>query len=195
VRDLVILTLFYQHHFSDEFSPTDFSNDDLDEDIHDSDNEPSSSLALSYKSLNNSSSELNKNDRHITRTFLNAHQNSQFKKYPSPNSSFDDNDLLTVNRQTPKKLRSLTPEKRSLTPEIYAKSSLQSKSQTAFNSRQSSGSRNSALEQLLKRYENEHSSQNFSSSSDENQNNQTIVNRHGTQFKANTGDYKIRRSR
>jgi hypothetical protein len=175
---------------------TDFSNDDLDEDQHDSDddNDPSSSLALSYKSAATTSyNEPMKNNRNITKTLLNQQQNTQFKKTRSmtPETSFDDYDLLTVNRSNSKKQRSLTPEKRSITPEN--KSSKLTTSQTSLMSRQSSGSRNSTLERQLKRYDEGRVSPSSSSSSEADNNNRRTT--HRPPFKTNFGDYRIRRSR
>lgn len=175
----------------------DFSNDDLDEDPNDDEeeDEPSSSLALSYKSAAAASHfEPMKNTRNITKTLLNQQQ-TQFKKSRTmtPETSFDDYDLLTVNRNSSKKQqRSPTPEKRPVTPEILHKSSKLTASQTSLMSRQSSGSRNSTLERQLKRYEEGRLSRSSSSSSEADN-----VNRrsHRPPFKTNFGDYRIRRSR
>lgn len=180
-------------------SSTDFSNDDLDEDPHDSDddNDPSSSLALSYKSAATASYiEPIKSNRNITKTLLNQQQNTQFKKTRSmtPETSFDDYDLLSVSRSNSKKQRSLTPEKRSITPELLNKSTSKlATSQTSLMSRQSSGSRNSTLERQLKRYEDGRVSRSSSSSSEADNNNRRTT--HRPPFKTNFGDYRIRRSR
>lgn len=175
----------------------DFSNDDLDEDPNDDEeeeDEPSSSLALSYKSAAAASHfEPMKNTRNVTKTLLNQQQ-TQFKKTRTmtPETSFDDYDLLTVNRSNLKKQqRSPTPEKRPVTPEMLHKSSKLTASQTSLMSRQSSGSRNSTLERQLKRYEEDRLSRSSSSSS-ENDNNRRA---HRPPFKTNFGDYRIRRSR
>lgn len=177
-----------------DFTLIDFSNDDLDEDQNDEDDEPSSSLALSYKSAATTSTYIEpmKNTRNVTKTLLNQQQ-SQFKKTRSmtPETSFDDYDLLTVSRTNSKKQRSLTPEKRPVTPEILHRSS-KNNSQTSLMSRQSSGSRNSTLERQLQRYEEGRLSRSSSSSSDAESNNRRS---HRPQFKTNFGDYRIRRSR
>lgn len=172
--------------------PKDFSNDDLDEDQIDDDDEPSSSLALSYKSIA-SHNEPVKNARNVTKTLLNQQQ-TQFKKTRSmtPETSFDDYELLSVNRSNLKKQRPLTPEKRPITPELLHKSSKLTNSQTSLMSRQSSGSRNSTLERQLKRYEEGRMSRSSSSSSEVDNNNQRTRR---PPFKTNFGDYRIRRSR
>lgn len=175
----------------------------MDEDPNDED-EPSSSLALSYKSAATTSTyiEPTKNNRNVTKTLLNQQQqqqqqtlNQQFKKTRSmtPETSFDDYDLLSVNRPNSKKPRSLTPEKRPITPEFLHKSSKLTNSQTSLMSRQSSGSRNSTLERQLKRYEEGRISRSSSSSSEADNNNRRIT--HRPPFKTNFGDYRIRRSR
>ena len=135
-----------------------------------------------------------KNNRNITKTLLNQQQQTQFKKTRTmtPETSFDDYDLLTVNRQNSKKQRSLTPERRPITPELLHKSNKLTASQTSLMSRQSSGSRNSTLERQLKRYEEGRLSRSSSSSSDGENNRRTT---HRPPFKTNFGDYKIRRSR
>lgn len=136
-----------------------------------------------------------KNNRNITKTLLNQQQNTQFKKTRSmtPETSFDDYDLLSVNRSNSKKQRSLTPEKRPITPEFLHKSSKLTNSQTSLMSRQSSGSRNSTLERQLKRYEEGRVSRSSSSSSEADNNNRRTT--HRPPFKTNFGDYRIRRSR
>lgn len=153
-------------------------------------------MALSYKSAATTSSYLEpmKNNRNITKTLLNQQQATQFKKTRSmtPETSFDDYDLLTVNRSNSKKQRPLTPEKRPVTPEILHKSSKLTTSQTSLMSRQSSGSRQSTLERQLKRYEEGRLSRSSSSSSEADNNNRRT---HRPPFKTNFGDYKIRRSR
>lgn len=153
-------------------------------------------MALSYKSaVSTSYNEPMKNSRNITKTLLNQQQNSQFKKTRSmtPDTSFDDYDLLTVDRPNSKKQRSLTPEKRPITPEFLQKSSKLTTSQTSLMSRQSSGSRNSTLERQLKRYEEGRGSRSTSSSSEADNNNRRTT--HRPPFKTNFGDYRIRRSR
>lgn len=112
----------------------------------------------------------------------------------TPDTSFDDHDLLSVSRSNSKKQRSLTPEKRPITPEMLHKSSKLTTSQTSLMSRQSSGSRNSTLERQLKRYEEGRLSRSSSSSS-EGENNNGNRRSHRPPFKTNFGDYKIRRSR
>ncbi|CRK90307.1 CLUMA_CG004021, isoform A [Clunio marinus] len=178
----------------DSGARSDFSNDDLDEDQNDDDEEASSSLALSYKSAATASSYLEpmKNTRNITKTLLNQQQTlnqqqSQFMKTRSmtPETSFDDYDLLTVNRMNMKKQRPITPE-------FLHKSSKLTTSQTSLMSRQSSGSRNSTLERQLKRYEEGRLSRSSSSSSEGGSGRRTT---HRPPFKTTFGDYKIRRSR
>jgi hypothetical protein len=167
----------------------------LDEDPNDEDDEPSSSLALSYKSSATTSyQEPMKNNRNITKTLLNQQQ-AQYKKAKSmtPDTSFDDYDLLTVSRSSSKSQRSLTPEKRPITPEMLHKSTKLATSQTSLMSRQSSGSRNSTLERQLKRYEEGRQSRSSSSSSEADNNNRRTT--HRPPFKTNFGDYRIRRSR
>lgn len=140
-------------------------------------------------------------NRNITKTLLNqqqtmlSQQQTQFKKTRSmtPETSFDDYDLLNVHRSNSKKQRSVTPEKRPITPEILHKSSKLNASQTSLMSRQSSGSRNNTLERQLKRYEEGRLSRSSSSSSDADNNNRRTAPR--APFKTNFGDYKIRRSR
>jgi hypothetical protein len=134
------------------------------------------------------------NNRNITKTLLNQHQ-AQYKKAKSmtPETSFDDYDLLTVNRTNSKKQRSLTPEKRPITPEMVPKTTKLATSQTSLMSRQSSGSRNSTLERQLKRYEDGRQSRSSSSSSEADNNNRRATQR--PPFKTNFGDYRIRRSR
>lgn len=134
-----------------------------------------------------------KNNRNVTKTMINQQQQQQatFKKARSmtPDTSFDDYDLLTVDRNLQ---RSLTPDKRPITPElIYKGSKLASTSQTSLMSRQSSGSRNSTLERQLKRYED---GRNSSSSSDAENNNSTR-RQNRPPFKTAFGYYRIRRSR
>lgn len=174
----------------------------MDEDPNDDDDvtEPSSSLALSYKSAATTSTYIEplKNTRNITKTLLNQQQqqqsSTQFKKTRSmtPDTSFDDYELLGVNRPNAKKPRSLTPEKRPITPEMLQKSSKLTSSNTSLMSRQSSGSRNSTLERQLKRYEEGRLSRSSSSSSEaENANRRS----QRPPFKTNFGDYRIRRSR
>lgn len=179
----------------------DFSNDDLDDD--DEEEDPSSSLALSYKSAVTTTTaayhEPIKNGRNITKTLINQQQQPQqstFKKTRSmtPDTSFDDYDLLTVNRNNSKRQRSLTPEKRPITPELIYKGSKLNTSQTSLMSRQSSGSRNSTLERQLKRYEDGRISRS-SSSSTEADNNNTTRRQHRPPFKTAFGEYRIRRSR
>lgn len=138
-----------------------------------------------------------KNTRNITKTLLNQQQTTQFKKTRSmtPETSFDDYDLLTVQRSNSKKQRSLTPERRPVTPEMLHKSSKLTASQTSLMSRQSSGSRNSTLERQLKRYEDGRLSRSSSSSSEGENNNNNNRRSNRPPFKTNFGDYKIRRSR
>lgn len=183
------------------FISLDFSNDDLDDD--DEEEDPSSSLALSYKSAVTTTTaayhEPIKNGRNITKTLINQQQQPQqstFKKTRSmtPDTSFDDYDLLTVNRNNSKRQRSLTPEKRPITPELIYKGSKLNTSQTSLMSRQSSGSRNSTLERQLKRYEDGRISRS-SSSSTEADNNNTTRRQHRPPFKTAFGEYRIRRSR
>lgn len=112
----------------------------------------------------------------------------------TPDKSFDDYDLLTVERITSKRQRSLTPEKRPITPELLFKGSKLNTSQTSLMSRQSSGSRNSTLERQLKRYEDGRLSRSSSSSSEAADNNNRS-RQHRPPFKTAFGDYKIRRSR
>jgi hypothetical protein len=93
-----------------------------------------------------------------------------------------------------KKQRSLTPDKRPITPEFNK--SIPTKmttSQTSLMSRQSSGSRQSTLERQLKRHEESRISRSSSSSSESG----GVINRQSRRppFKSNFGDYKIRRSR
>lgn len=109
----------------------------------------------------------------------------------TPDTSFDDYDLLTVDRNNTKRQRSLTPDKRPITPELIYKGSKLATSQTSLMSRQSSGSKNSTLERQLKRYEDGHSS---SSTSDAENNNPTR-RQNRPPFKTAFGDYRIRRSR
>lgn len=140
-----------------------------------------------------------KNGRNITKTLINQQQQPQqstFKKTRSmtPDTSFDDYDLLTVNRNNSKRQRSLTPEKRPITPELIYKGSKLNTSQTSLMSRQSSGSRNSTLERQLTRYEDGRISRS-SSSSTEADNNNTTRRQHRPPFKTAFGDYRIRRSR
>ncbi len=131
-----------------------------------------------------------KNDRNITKTFINQQQQQQqqqqtaMKKARSmtPDTSFDDYDFLTVNRNNSKRQRPITPEL------IYKQSNL-TNSQTSLMSRQSSGSRNSTLERQI----NGRISRNSSSSSDGENNNTRRQNR--PPFKTAFGDYRIRRSR
>lgn len=182
------------------FLSLDFSNDDLDDD--DEEEDPSSSLALSYKSAVTTTAAYHepiKNGRNITKTLINQQQQPQqstFKKTRSmtPDTSFDDYDLLTVNRNNSKRQRSLTPEKRPITPELIYKGSKLNTSQTSLMSRQSSGSRNSTLERQLKRYEDGRISRS-SSSSTEADNNNTTRRQHRPPFKTAFGEYRIRRSR
>lgn len=170
----------------------------MDEDLNDEDDE-SSSLALSYKSAATAKSynEPIKNNRNITKTLLNQQQQQQtqqqFKKTQSltPEMSFDDYELLSVNQTNSKKQRSLTPEKRPVTPEILHKTSRLTTSQTSLMSR-SSGSRNSTLERQLKRYEEGKLSRSSSSSSEADNTNRRLQR---PPFKTNFGDYRIRRSR
>lgn len=144
-----------------------------------------------------------KNGRNITKTLVNQQQQQQptFKKTRSmtPDTSFDDYDLLTVNRNNSKRQRSLTPDKRPITPEILYKGSKLATSQTSLMSRQSSGSRNSTLERQLKRYEDGRISRSSSTSSTEadnnNSNNNTARRQQRPPFKTAFGDYRIRRSR
>lgn len=113
----------------------------------------------------------------------------------TPESSFVDDrfcDLLTVSRNNSKKQRSLTPEKRPITPEFLHKNSKITTSQTSLiMSRQSSGSRNNTLERELKRYDDGRLSRSSSSSSEADNNNR----RSRPPFKTLFGEYKIRRSR
>lgn len=119
----------------------------------------------------------------------------------TPETSFDDHDLLSVNRSSSVKkttTRSLTPDKRPLTPEQPFKSSTAklTASQTSLMSRQSSGSRQSTLERQLQRHDESRISRSSSSSSDDVGGG--VINRQSRRppFKAmNNGDYKIRRSR
>lgn len=174
---------------------SDFSNDDLDDDPNadEDDDDPSSSLALSYKS---------------STTVTNYQQSRIQYRNPrsiTPEMSFDDHDLLSVNRSNSMKkstTRSLTPDKRPLTPEQPFSKSLTAKltaSQTSLMSRQSSGSRQSTLERQLKRYDESRISRSSSSSSDDvGGGGGGLINRQSRRppFKAsNNGDYKIRRSR
>lgn len=137
-----------------------------------------------------------KNGRNVTKTLVNQQQQATFKKARSmtPDTSIDDYDLLTVDRNNSKRQRSLTPDKRPITPELIYKGSKLATSQTSLMSRQSSGSRNSTLERQLKRYEDGRISRSSSSSSDAENNNPT---RRQTRppFKTAFGDYRIRRSR
>lgn len=136
-----------------------------------------------------------KNGRNITKTLVNQQQQqTTFKKTRSmtPDTSFDDYDLLTVNRNNSKRQRSLTPEKRPITPELLYKGSKLATSQTSLMSRQSSGSRNSTLERQLKRYEEGRLSRSSSSSTEADNNTRR---QHRPPFKTTFGDYRIRRSR
>lgn len=139
-----------------------------------------------------------KNGRNVTKTLVNQQQQQQqqaaFKKARSmtPDMSFDD--LLTVDRNNSKRQRSLTPDKRPITPELIYKGLKLATSQTSLMSRQSSGSRNSTLERQLKRYEDGRISRSSSSSSDAENNNPTR-RQNRPPFKTTFGDYRIRRSR
>jgi hypothetical protein len=139
-----------------------------------------------------------KNGRNVTKTLVNQQQQQQatFKKARSmtPDTSFDDYALLTVDRNNSKRQRSLTPDKRPITPELIYKGSKLATSQTSLMSRQSSGSRNSTLERQLKRYEDGRISRSSSSSSDAENNNPTR-RQNRPPFKTAFGDYRIRRSR
>lgn len=138
-----------------------------------------------------------KNNRNVTKTLLNQQQQQSFKKTRSmtPETSIDDYDLLTVDRNTSKRQRSLTPEKRPITPELLFKGSKLATSQTSLMSRQSSNnSRNSTLERQLKRYEEGRLSRSSSSSSEADNNNRARQHPRPP-FKTTFGDYRIRRSR
>jgi len=161
---------------------------------------------LSYKSAATTSylEPIKTATRNITKTLLNSQQQqpqqqqSSFSKTRSmtPDISLDDYDLLTVDRanSASKRQRSLTPEKRPITPELLFKGSKLTTSQTSLMSRQSSGnSRNSTLERQLKRYEDGKLSRSSSSSSEADNNNRSRQNR--PPFKTTFGDYRIRRSR
>ena len=131
-----------------------------------------------------------KNTRNAMKTLLNQHQ-TKLKKIRSITSetSIDDNDLQSLNRCNSKKQRSLTPEKRPITPEIFKKSSKFTNSQTSLMSRQSSSSRNNTLERQLKQYEEGKLSSSSSSCSEVDNRLQLFP------IKTNFGDFKIRRSR
>lgn len=165
--------------------------DELDQ--HDSeDDNPSSSLALSYKSIA-STIEPIKNSQNITKTLINHQQNPQYKKTRpiTPETSFENYDLLTTNRLNSKKQRSLTPENRPITPELTKKYSKLTTSQTSINSRQNS--RNSTLERQSNQYERGHLSRSSSSSSEADTSNRRLA--HRPPFKTSFGEYRIRRSR
>lgn len=134
-----------------------------------------------------------KNNRNITKTLLNQQQSSKFKKTRSmtPNTSVEDYDLLSVSRPNSKKQRSLTPEKRPVTPEILQKRPMLTNSQTSLISFQSLSSKNSTLERQMKRYDEGRLSS--SSSGSETGNVDRRTNR--VLVKTNFGDYRIRRSR
>jgi hypothetical protein len=141
-----------------------------------------------------------KNGRNVTKTLLNQQQQQQqqqSKKTRSmtPDTSIDDYDLLTVDRNNTKRQRSLTPERRPITPELLFKNSSKlNTSQTSLMSRQSSNnSRNSTLERQLKRYEEGKLSRSSSSSSEGDNNRARQHSR--PPFKTTFGDYRIRRSR
>ncbi|KAG5677078.1 hypothetical protein PVAND_006862 [Polypedilum vanderplanki] len=189
----------------DSGARSDFSNDDLDDDEEEEEDQ-SSSLALSYKSAATTSylEPLKNSNRNVTKTLLNQQQQQQsqqqsFKKTRSmtPDTNIDDYDLLTVDRSNTKRQRSLTPEKRPITPELLFKNSNSklNTSQTSLMSRQSSNnSRNSTLERQLKRYEEGRLSRSSSSSSD-GENNGRVRQHSRPPFKNTFGDYRIRRSR
>lgn len=133
--------------------------------------------------------------RNITKTFLNQSQSFKKQRSVTPETSFDDYDLLTVQRSQSKKPRSLTPDKRSNTPEekLLSKSH-KTTSQTSLMSRQSSGSRNSTLERQSRDGRLSRSSSSSSSYSEaDNKNSRRSQLR--PPFKSAFGDYRIRRSR
>lgn len=178
----------------------DFSNDDLDNE--EEEEEPSSSLALSYKSAATTTYlEGNKvAPRNVTKTFLNIQQQQMQKQQSSlmkirsrtPDTSFDGYDFLKFDRtnSSSERQRSLTPERRPITPELLFKESNRTTSQTSLMSRQSSGnSRNSTLERQLIRHEEGQLSRSSSSSSE------SRLKPSRPPFKSPFGDYKIRRSR
>lgn len=167
----------------------------------DDDDDPSSSLALSYKSSMTAS-----NTATTYQSTVMARSQYRNPHSITPETSFDDHhDLLSTNRSSSmKKKRSLTPDKRPLTPEHpFSKSSTAklTASQTSLMSRQSSGSRQSTLERQLKRCDEMRISRSSSSSSDDGGGvgGGGSINQQSRRppFKqqSSNGDYKIRRSR
>lgn len=162
--------------------------------MNEDEEDQSSSLALSYKSQG--TSYLENMSRNVSKTFLNQNQ-PQYKKQQrclTPETSFDDYDLLTVMKaNSNKKPRSLTPDKRSNTPdEKLLSKSHKTTSQTSLMSRQSSGSRNSTLERQSRDGRSRSSSSSSSYSENEKNSRRSQLR---PPFKSAFGDYRIRRSR
>ncbi|XP_035789930.1 uncharacterized protein LOC118465634 isoform X2 [Anopheles albimanus] len=217
----------------DSGARSDYSNDDVDDDDDDDDEEisedQSSSLALSYKS---STSYINQmkgragtfgtgSPSQSQSVLLSAgptvgtHGLLKAQRSLTPERLYDNNDEYGSVRNL-KKQRSLTPEKRSRTPDDRSKrkGDPSNSSQSSLVSRQSSGSRSSTLERQQLRYDEgfmRTSSRSSSSSSysgrggDENvpATSPSGSYRQRGQLRGNVrhqpvalgGDYKIRRSR
>ncbi|XP_049542667.1 uncharacterized protein LOC125955574 [Anopheles darlingi] len=216
----------------DSGARSDYSNDDVDDDDDDDDEEisedQSSSLALSYKS---STSYINQMKGRATfgtgspnqsqsgllsaGPIAGTHTLLKAQRSLTPERLYDNNDEYGSMRNL-KKQRSLTPEKRSRTPDDRSKrkGDPSNSSQSSLVSRQSSGSRSSTLERQQLRYDEgfmRTSSRSSSSSSysgrggDENVPATSPSNsyRQRGQLRGNVrhqpvalgGDYKIRRSR
>lgn len=163
----------------DSGARSDISNDDLEDG---SDDDASSSLALSYKSTN---------------SYLASIEHSTVKKQRSLTPEKKYNEAVTLTKQ-----RSLTPDKRTLTPEHRltkqrprSKNDVNSSQSSLLSSRLSSGSRGSTLDRQRGRYEDARnpSSRSSSSSSSYSGGEETSIYRRGGS--RGSGDYRIRRSR
>ncbi|XP_021697248.1 uncharacterized protein LOC5577573 isoform X2 [Aedes aegypti] len=190
----------------DSGARSDYSNDGVEDDEENVSDDQSSSLALSYKS---STSYMNQMKGRAglfgssgSGNTLTAHSALKPQRSLTPERLYDNDEYGSMRNL--KKQRSLTPEKRSRTPDDRSKPRTKgdmNSSQSSLVSRQSSGSRSSTLERRYDEAYMRTSSRSSSSSS------YSGDEAHGSSFRRSqlrgpavrpnvvAGDYKIRRSR